>query len=287
MKQAASSLRVMLHAIDTKAADIFPAAFEAARKVLQRSSHHGRKHLPRRMCAWRRNVAVSSPSGVLNVMARLTLRPTLVIAAAYIALAWTTDHRLYAEESTVRIVVLGDSLTAGYGILGVDAFPAKLERALRARGLSVTVANAGVSGDTAAMGLARLDRSIRDDTDAVILELGANDMLRGFEPSVTRAALGAILRKLEARRVAVLLCGVRTEPSFGHEYKNAFAAMFSGLAKEHNVLFYPAFDDAFVDDARLKLPDGLHPTPAGIEAVVTRILPAVETLIDRARRRDR
>jgi acyl-CoA thioesterase-1 len=220
-------------------------------------------------------------------MARLTLRPTLVIAAAYIALAWTTDHRLYAEESTVRIVVLGDSLTAGYGILGVDAFPAKLERALRARGLSVTVANAGVSGDTAAMGLARLDRSIRDDTDAVILELGANDMLRGFEPSVTRAALGAILRKLEARRVVVLLCGVRTEPSFGHEYKNAFAAMFSGLAKEHNVLFYPAFDDAFVDDARLKLPDGLHPTPAGIEAVVTRILPTVETLIDRARRRDR
>jgi acyl-CoA thioesterase I len=183
--------------------------------------------------------------------------------------------------------VLGDSLTAGYGVLAVDAFPAKLERALRTRGQSAAVANAGVSGDTTAMGLARLNRSIPDDTDAVILELGANDMLRGFDPNVTRAALAAILRNLEARRVVVLLCGVRTQPSFGDEYKSGFAAMFSDLAKEHNLLFYPAFDDAFVDDAQLKLPDGLHPTAAGIEAVVTRILPTVEALIDRARRRDR
>ncbi len=164
-------------------------------------------------------------------------------------------------------------LTAGYGVLAVDAFPAKLERALRTRGQSAAVANAGVSGDTAAMGLARLNRSITDDTNAVILELGANDMLRGFEPSVTRAALVMILRNLEARRIVVLLCGVRTQPNRGDEYKRAFAAMFSGLASEHDVLFYPAFDDAFVDDAQLKLPDGLHPTAAGIEAVVTRILP--------------
>jgi len=220
-------------------------------------------------------------------MAMLTLRHTVVAAAVCIVLAWATSHQVRAEERAVRIVVLGDSLTAGYGVLAVDAFPAKLERALRTSGQSVAVANAGVTGDTAAMGLARLNRSITDDTDAVILELGANDMLKGFKPTVTRAALVAILRNLEARRVVVLLCGVRTQPSLGEEYKSAFAAMFSSLASEHNVLFYPTFDDAFVDDAQLKLSDGLHPTAAGIEAVVTRILPKVETLIDRAHHRDR
>jgi len=220
-------------------------------------------------------------------MATLTLRPIVIVAAACIVLAWATIDRVCAEESPVRIVVLGDSLTAGYGVPAIDAFPAKLGFALRTRGQSAEVTNAGVSGNTAAMGLARLNRSIPNDTDAVILELGANDMLRGFDPDVTRAALATILRNLEARRVVVLLCGVRTQPSLGDEYKSAFAAMFSGLASEHNVLFYPAFDDAFVDDAQLKQLDGLHPTAAGIEAVVTRILPKVEALIDRARRRNR
>lgn len=220
-------------------------------------------------------------------MVTSTLRPTVIVAAVSIVLAWTTNHNVRADERVIRIVVLGDSLTAGYGVPAGHAFPEKLEFALRARGQSAAVANAGMSGDTAARGLARLNRSIPDDTDAVILELGANDMLRGFEPNVTRAALAQILRNLEARRILVLLCGVRTQPSRGDEYKRAFAAMFSGLAREHNVLFYPAFDDAFVDDAKLKLPDGLHPTAAGIEAVVTRILPKVEALIDRARRGDR
>jgi acyl-CoA thioesterase-1 len=231
--------------------------------------------------------AVSSSSSLLIGMATLSPRTTVIAAAVCVVLAWTISHHVRAEETAVKIVVLGDSLTAGYGVAAVDAFPAKLEHALRTSGRSVVVANAGVSGDTASMGLARLNRSITADTDAVILELGANDMLRGFEPSVTRTALAAILRNLEARRVVVLLCGVRTQPSLGDEYKSEFAAMFSGLAGEHNVLFYPTFDDAFVDDARLKLPDGLHPTAAGIETVVTRILPKVEALIDRARRRER
>jgi acyl-CoA thioesterase-1 len=217
----------------------------------------------------------------------LTFRPTVVIAAVCIVLAWPTSHNARADKRVVRIVVLGDSLTAGLGVPAGHAFPDKLEFALRARGQSAAVSNAGVSGNTAAMGLARLNRSITDDTDAVILELGANDMLRGFDPSITRAALAAILRDLETRRIVVLLCGVRSQPSLGDEYKSAFAAMFSGLASEHDVLFYPAFDDAFVDNAQLKLPDGLHPTAAGIEAVVTRILPKVEALIDRVRRRDR
>ncbi len=136
------------------------------------------------------------------------------------------------------------------------------------------------------MGLARLNRSIPDNTDAVILELGANDMLRGYEPSLTRGSLVAILQNLQARRVDVLLCGVRTQPDRGGEYRNAFAAMFADLASEYNLLFYPAFDEAFVDDARLKLSDDLHPTAGGIEAVVTRILPKVEALIDHAGRKD-
>src|SRR4029077_1330461 len=194
-----------------------------------------------------------SSSSLLIRMADLIPRTTVMAAAVCVALAWTISPHVRAEETAIKIVVLGDSLTAGYGVAGVDAFPAKVENALRTSGRSVVVANAGVSGDTASMGLARLDGSISADTDAVIVELGANDMLRGFEPSVTRVALATILRNLEARRIVVLLCGVRTEPSLGDEYKSAFATMFSGLASEHNVLFYPAFDDAFVDDARLKL----------------------------------
>src|SRR3954451_18337451 len=136
-------------------------------------------------------------------MVTVSRRLTVILPAGWILLACATRLKVGAEERT--IVVLGDSLTAGYGVPALDAFPAKLERALRSRGRPVTVANAGVSGETAAMGLARLDRSISNDTDAVILELGANDMLRGFEPNVTRAALAATLRNLEARRVDVLL----------------------------------------------------------------------------------
>ncbi len=220
-------------------------------------------------------------------IAMINARPVVIAVVAGIGLAWAAHQGVCAEPKVIRIVALGDSLTAGEGVASRDAFPAKLESALRARGQPVQVANAGVSGDTAARGLDRLDRSVPDNTDAVIVELGANDMLKGFDPGVTRAALTAILRKLEVRRIAVLLCGVRTQPSGGDEYKGAFAAMFRDLAAEHDVLFYPAFDEAFVDDARLKLSDGLHPTAAGIEAVVMRILPTVEALIDRADRRER
>ncbi|MCS3764974.1 GDSL-type esterase/lipase family protein [Bradyrhizobium centrosematis] len=187
----------------------------------------------------------------------------------------------------VKITVLGDSLIENKGIPVAHRFPDKLEFALKARGQSVAVAGAGWAGDTAAKGLARLDRVIGNDPDAVIVVLGGNDMAWGIDANDTRAALAEILRKLEARRIAVLLCGVRTQSKIGEERRKAFAEMFSDLASEHNVLFYPAFDDAFVDDAQLKALDGLHPTPAGIEAVVARILPQVEALIDRARRRDR
>jgi len=219
-------------------------------------------------------------------MPTLTLRQLVIAAAVCIITVWVPVRPAEAEDRLTRIVALGDSLTAGYGLPALAAFPVQLEHALRAKGYSVTVANAGVTGDTAAMGLARLNRSIPDNTDAVILELGANDMLRGYQPTLTRRSLVAILQNLQARRVDVLLCGVRTQPDRGDEYRNAFAAMFADLASEYNLLFYPAFDEAFVDDARLKLSDDLHPTAGGIEAVVTRILPKVEVLIDHARRKD-
>jgi len=143
-------------------------------------------------------------------MSTLTFRQFLIAAAVCIISVWVPVQPAEAEDRLTRIVALGDSLTAGYGLPALAAFPVQLEHALRAKGYSVTVANAGVTGDTAAMGLARLNRSIPDNTDAVILELGANDMLRGYEPSLTRGLLVAILQNLQARRVDVLLCGVRT-----------------------------------------------------------------------------
>jgi acyl-CoA thioesterase I len=213
----------------------------------------------------------------------LRARSTVIATAICFLLMCTASHHADGKDRIMKLVVLGDSLTAGYGLPAADAFPTKLEQALRKAGQTVVVANAGESGDTAAMGLARLDRSVPAGTGAVILELGANDMLQGFKPSVTRASLAAILRRLEARKIVVLLCGVRTQPNLGDEDKRAFAAMFSGLASEHNVLFYPVFDGAFVDQAQLKLSDGLHPNAAGIDAVVADILPRVEALIDRTR----
>jgi acyl-CoA thioesterase I len=184
-----------------------------------------------------------------------------------------------AKTQMTRIVALGDSLTAGYGLPPSAAFPAQLEQALKAKGYLVTIANAGVSGDTAEMGLARLNQSISNSTDAVILELGANDMLRGYEPSVARTSLAAILQNLQERHIPVLLCGVRTHPSRGDQYQNTFALMFADLARDYNILLYPAFDEAFVDDAKLKQTDQLHPTKAGVAKIVARILPKVESLI--------
>lgn len=223
----------------------------------------------------------------MKPQSRTSIRSTVIVAVGCIALASATNYNVHADQGVIRIVVLGDSAAAGSGLPAGHRFTDQLELALRAKGQSAAVANAGVDGDTAAGGLARLSRSVPDDTDAVILELGANDMLRGNDPNVTRTALVEIIRNLEARRIVVLLCGMRIRTKFGEEYKKAFAAMFSGLAGEHNVLFYPAFDDAYVDDAQLKLLDGLHPNEAGIEAVVSRILPQVEALIHRVRRRDR
>jgi acyl-CoA thioesterase-1 len=189
----------------------------------------------------------------------------------------------YAADRPIRIVVLGDSLSAGFGLAATDALPAKLERALTAKGLSVAIENAGVSGDTAAGGLARLDWSVPDGTDAVILELGANDALRGADPKATRASLQAIIRKLKERRVAVLLAGMYAPRNFGPDYANAFDPIYPELAAQHGLILYPFILDGVAGDKALNQADGIHPTAAGVDIMVRGLLPKVEELIARVR----
>jgi acyl-CoA thioesterase I len=188
-----------------------------------------------------------------------------------------------AAERPVNIVALGDSLTAGYGLAANEAFPARLQRALSAKGLAANVANAGVSGDTAAGGLARLDWSVPDGTDAVILELGANDALRGFDPATTRKALEAMLERLQTRKIPVLLCGMLAPPNMGAEYGRAFNAIYPDLAAQTGAILYPFFLAGVAADPKLNQSDGLHPTAAGVAVIVDRILPQVEALIARAK----
>jgi acyl-CoA thioesterase-1 len=183
----------------------------------------------------------------------------------------------------VRIVALGDSLTAGYGLPNQSAFATKLQAALKAKGIDATVANAGVSGDTASGGLERLDWSVPDGTDAVIVELGANDALRGIDPALTEKALDAILTKLAARRIPVLFAGMKAPPNMGADYTKAFDAIYPALAARHRVIFYPFFLDGVAADPKLNQGDGMHPTAAGVDIIVARILPKVEELIAKAR----
>jgi len=195
------------------------------------------------------------------------------------------DSRAAAADAPVTIVALGDSLTAGFGLPAEQSFPAALERALAAKGIPVRIVNAGVSGDTATGGLARLDWSVPEGTDAVIVELGANDALRGIDPAQTRAALELILRRLKERRISVLLCGMRAPPNLGPEFTRAYEAIFAGLARRYETVFYPFFLDGVAADATLTQHDGLHPTAEGIAVIVGKILPKVEELIAQVRQR--
>jgi acyl-CoA thioesterase-1 len=188
-----------------------------------------------------------------------------------------------AAERTVRIAAFGDSLTAGYQLASQDAFPVQLERALKAKGVAVEIANAGVSGDTSTGGLARLDWSVPDGTDAVILELGANDMLRAVDPKVTRDALAEIVRRLKARGIEVLLCGMLAPRNLGPDYTRAFDSIYPDLATANGLLLYPFFLDGIAADAKLNQSDGLHPTAAGVAKIVTGIMPKVEELVARVR----
>lgn len=186
-------------------------------------------------------------------------------------------------ESPLHVVALGDSLTAGYGLAAKDGFVPRLSAALAAQGIKVELANAGVSGDTASGGLARLDWSVPDGTDAVIVELGANDMLRGIDPQVTRAALDAILARLAQRHIAIMLCGMRAAPNLGVDYGHAFERIYPELAAKYGAVLYPFFLDGVAADRTLTQQDGLHPNAAGVAVIVRRILPAMQDLITRVR----
>ena len=184
-----------------------------------------------------------------------------------------------AAGSPIQMVVLGDSLSAGYLLPQEAAFPAVLERALRAQGFSVDVANAGVSGDTSRGGLERLDWAVPDGTQAVLLELGANDMLRGIDPARTREALDTIISRLKARGVRVLLAGMLATPSLGKDYGDRFNAIYPELAKTHDIPLYPFFLAGVTGDRTLNLDDGMHPNRKGVETIVQAILPTVKSFL--------
>lgn len=176
----------------------------------------------------------------------------------------------------VTIVAFGDSLTAGYGIADATRhFSVRLEQALKTAGVDAKVVNAGVSGDTTAAGLARLDWSIPDGVDLVILELGANDALRGIPPAVTQANLDAMLTKLAARKIPVLLAGMLAPPNLGSQYGTAFNALYPGLAAKYGVPLYPFFLEGVAAQARLLQNDGMHPNPDGVDVIVRNIAPYV------------
>jgi acyl-CoA thioesterase I len=188
-----------------------------------------------------------------------------------------------AAARTIRLVVLGDSLTAGLGLPPGKAFPNRLQAALRARGWDVDVLNAGVSGDTAADGLARYDWAVPANADALIVELGANDMLRGLEPEATKKALSAILDRAHAARLPTLIAGMRAAPNLGAEYGRAFDVIYPALAKDHDVALYPFFLDGVAGDPKLNQADGMHPTAEGVDAIVERIAPSVEEILKQVR----
>ena len=190
-----------------------------------------------------------------------------------------------AQDRTMRIIAFGDSLTAGYGLPPKNAFPVRLEAALKARGHNVTVVNAGVSGDTTAGGLARLDWAVPDDADAVIVELGANDGLRGLDPAAVRKNLDAILTRIKAKGADILLAGMRAPRNYGPEFTQPFDRIFPDLARKHEVLFYPFFLDGIILDNALNLDDGIHPNAKGVAVIVQGILPHVEELIERVKKR--
>ncbi len=192
-----------------------------------------------------------------------------------------------AEAQTVlNIVAYGDSLTAGYGLKTTTAFPAQLQKALKARGHNVIIHNAGVSGDTATGGLSRLAWSLPKNTDAVILELGANDAMRGVDPKQTLKALEQILRELAVRKMPVLLTGMKAPPNMGKAYGQKFNAIYPFLAKTYGVKFYPFFLKDVAARPKLNQADGIHPNDKGVLVIIKNILPSVEGLISSLKHRN-
>jgi acyl-CoA thioesterase I len=203
-----------------------------------------------------------------------------LVAAGLVLLTGGVVIEARAAEPAKKLLVLGDSLAAGYGLPADQGFTTKLGAALRAVGRDVAVINAGVSGDTSAGGLARLDWSLGDRPDFVIVELGANDGLRGLDPAAMKANLDAILAKLGERQIPVLLAGMYAPRNLGSEYDTAFDGAFPALAEKHRALLYPFFLDGVATDPALNQNDGLHPNPAGVDVIVAKIMPYVTRLLD-------
>lgn len=188
-------------------------------------------------------------------------------------------NSLYAEAAAKKLLVFGDSLVAGYGIPYDQAFPAQLEKKLQAGGDNISVINAGVSGDTTSGGLTRLEWTLEQKPDYVILELGANDMLRAIDPAITRDNLQKILSILKARQIPVLLAGMKAAPNLGPGFMNAYSSMYKSLAKDYGAVYYPFFLDGVLTEPSLMQEDGLHPNAAGVAKIVDNILPRVKELI--------
>jgi acyl-CoA thioesterase I len=222
-------------------------------------------------------ISIAAVEGPIRSFLRLLV---LVLALAVTTLILPASAQTPAQATKpLKMVVLGDSLSAGLGLPVSAAFPARLQKALKAKGIEVDMINAGVSGDTTSGGRDRLDWSIPEGTEAVILELGANDALRGIDPKVTRTALTDILTRLQARKIAVLLCGMVAPPNYGADYSARFNAIYPDLAKAFQVPLYPFFLEGVATDAKLNQADGLHPTAGGVDVIVRRILPTVEAFL--------
>lgn len=205
----------------------------------------------------------------------------MLVLGMVLAMAGTAFAQATAATAAkpIKMVVLGDSLSAGLGLPASAAFPDRLKKSLKAKGVEVDMTNAGVSGDTSSGGRDRLDWSVPEGTEAVILELGANDALRGIDPAITRTALSDILTRLKARGIAVLLCGMVAPPNYGSDYSARFNAIYPDLAKSFGVPLYPFFLAGVAANARLNQADGLHPTAEGVDVIVANILPTVQAFL--------
>lgn len=210
---------------------------------------------------------------------------TVLVASAWVPFG-PARSAFAADDGQIRILALGDSLTAGYGLDDPDkAFPAQLESRLKSNGYDVKVLQAGVSGDTTMGGRSRLEWSLADNPDAVIVALGGNDALRAVDPAVTADNIDFIVRRIQDEGMPVLIAGMLAPPNLGRDYSDRFNAIFSDVAKATGALLYPFFLDGVAAEPELNQDDGIHPTAEGIEVIVSRIMPSVEKLIERVKQR--
>jgi acyl-CoA thioesterase-1 len=205
----------------------------------------------------------------------------LLVAIPAAALLFVPLHRIAAAPQAPVIVVLGDSLTSGLGLSQDQAFPAQLQAALKARGKNVTIVDAGVSGDTAAAGLARLDWALPDDASGVIVELGSNDALQGLPPQGTKQALEEIIKRVLAKGLPILLAGQEAPRNMGKDYVEEFRAVYADLAERYDVIFYPFFLEGAALNDELMQGDGIHPNGKGVAVIVANIMPKVDELLAR------